>query len=396
MVPALTPSKRKRLILIAVVSIVLIWVLYSARRAVFPFIVGLLLGYIILPLVNFLDRNMVVALRSPKLSRAIAIVIVYLIAILIISVIVAFLIPLLSDQLQNFEYRMPYLISQAGKLLRRWLDEYQSSIPIDVELPIDLEKVVSDNLTRLSTELGRTVQEGVRQTITVITTTISFVLGIILIPIWLFYVLLDEYKARRSVLGMIPRAHRPDARNIYLIVDNVLGSYLRGQLLLGVSIGAMSMIALVIIGVEPALLLSIIAGLMEMLPWIGPIIALVIASFVALIQAPIKALWTVVAFLIIQQLESNILAPQIAGNAVRLHPALVMFVIIIGNEIAGIWGMLLIVPLTAVLRDVIRYLLLRFADVEVSPDEALAQVQGWKKEEILELQAEISLDFKEG
>jgi len=356
----------------------------------------LLLGYIILPLVNFLDRNMVVALRSPKLSRAIAIIIVYLMVILFIAGVIAFLIPVLSDQIQNFEYRMPSLISQAGNLLRGWLDQYQSAFPIDVELPIDLEKVISENLTRLSTELGQTVQEGVKQTITVITTTISFVLGIVLIPIWLFYVLLDEYKARRSILGMIPRANRPDARNICLIVDNVLGSYLRGQLLLGASIGIMSMVALVIVGVEPALLLSIIAGLMELLPWIGPIIALAMAGFVALIQAPIKALWTVVAFLIIQQLESNILAPQIAGNAVRLHPALVMFVIIIGNEIAGIWGMLLIVPLTAVSRDVIRYLLLRFADVEVSPDEALAQVLGYKKGEIVSLPADISFDFREG
>jgi len=393
--PALTPSKRNRLILISVVVVILLWVMYTARRALFPFLGGLLIGYIILPLVNFLDKHMVVALRSPKLSRAIAILIVYLVVILTISVIVAFLIPVLSEQVQSLEYRTPYLISHAANLIRNWLEEYASSIPIDVAAPIDLERVVSDNLTRLSTELGQTVQEGIKQTITVLTNTISFVLGIVLIPIWLFYVLLDENKARRAVLSLIPRSSRPDARNIYTIVDKVLGAYLRGQLVLGMSIGLMSTLALLIIGVEPALLLGIVAGLLEMLPWIGPLVALILAGFIALIQAPIKALWTLVAFLIIQQLESNLLAPQIASNAVRLHPAIVMFVILIGNEIAGIWGILLIVPLTAVTRDVVRYLFLRFSDVEVSPDEALAQIQG-KREESVGVPVDISLDFKEG
>lgn len=394
--PALTPSKRNRLILIAVVTIILLWVFYTARKALLPFIAGLLIGYVILPLVNFLDRYMVVALRSRKLSRALAILIVYLMVVLVISVIVAFLIPTLSEQVQTLEYRMPYLISHAGNLLRDWLEEYQGSLPIDVDLPINLESIISDNLTRLSTELGQTVQGGVKQTITVVTNTISFVLGIVLIPIWLFYVLLDETKARRTILGLIPRANRPDARNIYTIVDNVLGSYFRGQFLLGVSIGVMSTTALLIIGVEPALLLGIMAGMLELLPYIGPLVALLIAGFIALVQAPIKALWTVVAFLIIQQLESNLLAPQVAGSSVRLHPAIVIFAIIIGNEIAGIWGILLVVPLTAVSRDVVRYLFLRFSDVEVRPDEALAQIQGREDPTTVNLPIDISLDFKEG
>jgi predicted PurR-regulated permease PerM len=394
--PTLTPSKRNRLILVAVITIILLWVFYTARKALLPFIAGFLIGYVILPLVNFLDTHMVVALRSRKLSRALSILIVYLMVVLVIAVIVAFLIPILSEQVQTLEYNMPYLISHATNLLRDWLEEYQGSLPIDVDLPIDLERIISDNLTRLSTELGQTVQGGVKQTITVVTNTITFILGIVLIPIWLFYVLLDETKARRTSLALVPRANRPDARNIYTIVDNVLGSYFRGQFLLGASIGITATISLVIIGVEPALLLGIMAGILEFLPYIGPLVTLLVAGFIALIQSPIQALWTVVAFLIIQQLESNLLAPQVTSNSVRLHPAIVIFAIVVGNEIAGIWGMLLIVPITAVSRDVIRYLFLRFSDVEVRPDEALAQVQGREEPTTVDLPMDISFDFKEG
>ncbi len=92
--PTLTLSKRNRLILIATITIILLWVFYTARKALLPFIAGLLIGYVILPLVNFLDKHMVVALRSRKLSRALSILIVYLMIVLVISVIVAFLIPL--------------------------------------------------------------------------------------------------------------------------------------------------------------------------------------------------------------------------------------------------------------------------------------------------------------
>jgi predicted PurR-regulated permease PerM len=177
-------------------------------------------------------------------------------------------------------------------------------------------------------------------------------------------------------LLLIPRGQRADARNIYTIVDTTLGAYLRGQLILGASIGVMSLITLLIIGVDPALLLAMMAGGLEMLPYIGPIITLIITSLIALLQSPIKAFWTVIAYLVVQQLESNLFVPQITGNSVRLHPALVMVVLIIGNEIAGIWGMLLVVPLAAVIRDVVKYLYLRFSDVEVDANEALASVQG--------------------
>lgn len=368
--PALTPAKRKRLILIIAVSALLLWVLYVARQALLPFIGGIIAGYIILPLVNFLDRHIVAALRHPRISRALAIFIVYLLVALIIGIIFAFLIPTLNRQFSSLQRSMPVLINRAVDLLTDWLGQYQDRIPIN------LEQVIADNVTRLSAQIGQTVQEGVKQTLAVVTTTISFIVGIAIIPIWLFYVLLDERKAKKAVLSLVPRDNRQDARNIYVIVDSVLGAYLRGQLILGVSIGIMSTVALIVIGVEPALLLGIMAGFLEMLPYIGPLLALIIAGFIALIQAPIKLLWTVIAFLIIQQLEGNLLVPQIAGNSVRVHPALIMLLILIGNELAGIWGMLLIVPLTAVIRDVVKYLYLRFSDVEVHPHEALAQIQG--------------------
>jgi predicted PurR-regulated permease PerM len=129
------------------------------------------------------------------------------------------------------------------------------------------------------------------------------------------------------------------------------------------------------VGVDFALLLGLTAGAFEILPYVGPILGAIPALIVAVLQSPMTALWTLVVFLIIQQLENFFLVPRIAGESVKLHPALVMVVLVVGNEALGLWGMLVAVPLTAVIRDVFKYFYLRFADEEVSPMEAMARVR---------------------
>ena len=384
----LTSSRRNRLILISAVLVLLLWAGYTARNALFTFAVGLVVGYIILPLVNFLDRHMGRVLGRRKTTRGFAIVIVYLLVALVVGIIIAFLIPILSDQVGTLQRQLPYLITRGGELLREWLGQYRK------QLPVDVDKLIADNTNRIVTEVTNQVQEGVKQTFNVVTTTISFIIGITIIPVWLFYVLLDEAHSKRMTLEMIPRPNRPDALSIYRIVDTTLGAYLRGQLILGTSVWFFATAALLAIGVEPALLLGIAAGVLELLPNIGPVVSLISITFIALLQSPAKALWTAIAFVIIQQIESNFLVPQITSNSVRLHPALVIIAIVVGNEIAGLWGMLLIVPLTAVIRDVVKYLYLRFSDVEVSPEDALAIVQG-RPIDHAELPLEISLSLKE-
>jgi predicted PurR-regulated permease PerM len=140
-------------------------------------------------------------------------------------------------------------------------------------------------------------------------------------------------------------------------------------------IGVLATSGLLIVGVDFALLLGLIAGAFEIFPFVGPILGAIPALIVAALQSPMTALWTLVVFIIIQQIENLFLAPKIAGESVKLHPALVMVVLVVGNEALGLWGMLLAVPLAAVIRDVFKYLYLRFSDEEVSPGEAMARVR---------------------
>jgi predicted PurR-regulated permease PerM len=134
-------------------------------------------------------------------------------------------------------------------------------------------------------------------------------------------------------------------------------------------------VALAIIGVPFALVLGLIAGIFEALPYVGPILGAVPAIVVAVLSSPGSALWVAIAFFAIQQVENLILVPRIAGESVKLHPAMVMVVLVIGNELAGFVGMLIAVPVTAVLRDVFKYLYLRFLDEPLAPEEAMTNIR---------------------
>lgn len=366
---SISPARRNRLILIVLLLLLVCWMLYVAKSALLPYIIGLVVAYLVLPLVNFLDRRMPPRLRDRNLSRPLSILIVYLLVILFIAAIFSFLVPPVVKQGQVLWKQMPQLAAKGRALGAEWFGKYQETIPLDIQ------QRIQSNLGKLADTIGQALQEGATRTVGVISSTVGFFLGILVIPFWLFYILNDEAKVREGALALIPDRVEPDLLNILRITDDIFSAYIRGQLVLCFFIGALATIGLLIVGVDFALLLGLIAGAFEILPFVGPILGAIPALFVALLQSPMTALWTLVVFIVIQQIENLLLAPKIAGGSVKLHPALVMVVLVVGNEALGLWGMLVAVPLTAVIRDVFKYLYLRFSDEEISPGEAMARVR---------------------
>jgi predicted PurR-regulated permease PerM len=366
---SISPARRSRLILVVLLLLLVCWMLYVAKSALFPYIIGLVVAYLVLPLVNFLDRRMPSRLRDRNLSRPLSIIVVYLIIILFIAGNFAFLIPPVVEQGQVLWNRMPELAAKGRALGAEWLGKYQEAIPLDIQ------QRIQSNLEKLAGTIGQALQEGTTRTVSFISSTVGFFLGILVVPFWLFYILHDEAKVREGVLALIPDRIEPDLLNILRITDDIFSAYIRGQLILCLFIGGLATIGLLIVGVDFALLLGLIAGAFEILPFVGPILGAIPALIVAALQSPMTALWTLVVFIIIQQIENLFLVPRIASGSVKLHPALVMVVLVVGNEALGLWGMLLAVPLAAVIRDVFKYLYLRFSDEEVSPGEAMARVR---------------------
>jgi predicted PurR-regulated permease PerM len=361
--------RRRRAILWVVLGLLVGGMIWAARGVLLPYILGLILAYLLLPLVNWLDRKMPSRLHTWRVSRPLSIILTYLLLIVLVAGIIAFFVPLVSDQIEILIENWPDLVSRVEEWGTRGWGWYTENIPKD------WRQTIEANLRSLIDEAIAAIQDGVVATVRTVFGTISFIIGLVVIPFWLFYILHDESRVKAGVIQALPQQLRADVRCMANLIDDVLSAYIRGQLLLCFFIGVMATIALLIIGVPAALVLGLIAGILEALPYVGPILGAIPAILVALLSDPMSALWVAIAFFAIQQVENLILVPRIVGESVKLHPALVMVVLVIGNELAGFWGMLVAVPVTGVIRDVFKYLYLRLLDDPLSPETAMAEIR---------------------
>jgi predicted PurR-regulated permease PerM len=242
-------------------------------------------------------------------------------------------------------------------------------------LPDQVRAQVDEYIQNINTYVGnvlqRVLEQALQATGVAITFTASIVLGITIVPFWTFYFLRDYVQIRDSVASSLPSAIREDVRSVLLILDRTVGAYVRGELVLAIVVGTMTAIVVSILGLEYGLLLGVIAGALEVVPNIGPTLASIPAILLALTRSPGLALVTAISYNLIQQVENSLIVPRVLGRTMGLHPVVMMVMLVVGAEIAGLPGLILAPIITASLRDLYRYLSYRFADDPLSPARAL-------------------------
>lgn len=356
--PRFAPISPRVAVLIgaAIVIGILLWM---ARDAVRPFVVGLLLVYLLDPPVRWLTRHGV--------RRTLAILLVYVVTVILIveflnltlaplvNEIIQFLqdLPGLADQLQAQVDRLSeiYARLQIPDAVRDWIDAMIASVSqggpggAPAFDPTDLLPVLTGATSLLGT-----------------------VFGYILLPVWVFYLLKDRVSLTAQFDRSLPAAWRFDTWAVLRIVRRLFGQWVRAQLVLGLTVGLFTFIGLIVLSrlVDPvfgryAVLLSVTAGILELLPIIGPIISAVPAVLLAATVGLEPVIAALILYTLVQQVENNVLVPKIQGDAIEMHPALVMFAIVIGGALAGLLGAILALPIAAALRDVIRYLFRRLS-----------------------------------
>ncbi len=348
-----SPTPRVALLLFAAIAIA--FVLYLGRDALSPFIVGLLLVYLLDPAVERLGRL--------GLPRGVAILAVYAVAVALVAAALNLAIPPLVEQVGQFIGDTPKL---AG-LVQSQLDSLRQAY-VALEIPPEVRAAIDRSLAQVGRDAG-TINPGL--VVPVFTSVAGFVatfLGYVIIPVWVFYLLKDRPSLTVSFDRSLPDEWREDTWAVIRIAERVFGQWVRGEIILGSAVALATFLGLELLSVtvDPvfgrfAFFLAILAGLLELLPIIGPIIA---AVPVILVGATAGVEATVAAFiltLLIQQLENYFLVPKIQGDATKLHPAVVMFALIIGAAIAGLLGAILALPVTAAGRDIYAYLFRRLS-----------------------------------
>jgi predicted PurR-regulated permease PerM len=363
-------SQRPRHLFAAAFALLVVALLYVARRALLPFVLGTALAYILLPLTNFLNSLLPVRYRRKGLLRGLTVLAVYALVLALIVGVLAFVIPPIADQVQFMAQRLPTLAKKVydaiPSFVQQWLDRYQA-------VPDNLQAALQRGIESVVQTLVTAIQTGVFKTVSIVFSTLSFVLGLVVVPLWMFFVLRDQPEMRIWFYRYVPPAYREDVANIVELVDQTMSAYLRGRLILGLSMATMTTIALSLLGVDFALVLGTLMGLLEIIPLLGPVLGAIPIFLVTLASAPSQLLWVLLCIVAAQQFIDYVLVPQVARGTVGLHPALVMLAIVVGSEVGGVWGVLLSVPLTAAALNVARYLLLRVSEAPLSPQEARAR-----------------------
>jgi predicted PurR-regulated permease PerM len=351
---SITPSEVARLIMVLLALGVIGWLIWYTWVALLPFQIGIVLAYLMLPLVNRLERWM---------PRVAAVGVVFLSGLLLLLGIFGYLLPPLVEQITELIAALPSgdEIQQSTIEL---LDDMQAYV---AALPSGMREFVEDGISRALVtirdniaEYAQTVAAFLVSTVMSVAGTFAFLLGFLVIPFWLFYVLIDHRAGLSALNKLLPSWCRADFWALISIPDRVFSSYLRGQIFLGFVIGAASFLglsALELAGVEGIsykLLLAVFAGVMELIPYIGPIIGAVPAIGVGMLHSWETAVAITVLYFIIQQLESNLLIPKVLGDSVNIHPAILTALLVALTQLGFIW-FLLAAPLSATIRDLYRY-----------------------------------------
>lgn len=363
---------RVRTVAIAVVVIIMFVVLILVWSAIVPFLFGLVLAVLLLPPVNWLQRHLPFLAPESRVARLIALLLIYLAGLGVIVGILAYVIPTIINETQAlFSGRgLAGQIQTAINALRRLFERV---------FPPSIQPLIINQGRAIAAELLGAAQGAIIGFLASVSNALVVILGYLVVPIWVFYVLYYADQLEEATMKLFPPTFREDILNVGHITADVLGSYIAGQLLLATIVGILSGLSLALLGVDFAALLGFITAVGDLIPTLGPILALIPALIIAGLERPILALWALLALLAVQQLENNFLGPYIIGDRVRLNPAIIIILLVIGGALWGLLGLLVIVPLFATLRDIYRYILIRTGREETPPSEALRRIDEIQK-----------------
>lgn len=318
------------LVIAAVVALASVWLVIELRDLLLQVLIATILAAGITPLTTWLMRIGV--------PRGVSVLLIYVLVILAIVGLGFLLVPPVVSEVRSLVAQAP----DFGAQLVRSLDGLQRQFPF---LP-PLAPTLQDQVKNLGNQAGAVFTQALNL-LGVALGVFGGLLTLVLTLLITFYLVVDGTRVRAYLLSFLPAGRLARAYRVTDTMGTRMGGWLLGQIVLSTAIGVASGVALLIIGVQNAMLLAVVAAVAELIPILGPWIAAIPAVIVALTQDPLKALFTIIAYVVIQQLESNLLAPRIMGRAVRLHPLAVILALLAGASLFGIVGALVAVPVAA-------------------------------------------------
>lgn len=310
---------------------------YVFLRAVLaPFIIAMIISYVLNPVVTLLHER--------KVPRTIAVLLIYAVFCTAITVLLVNLIPMFINQVQELNRHVPELSMRAQDIVT---DINNTSF-----LPESIRTGLNKSLVHMEKKLSETLFNFVNN----IGSMLNAVFIAFIIPFLSFYILKDFDVFERTVITYVPKSHRKNTVRLLKDIDTALGSYIRGQFLVCFIVGLLAYCGYLFIGMPYALLLAGIVAITNVIPYLGPFFgaapALLMASTISIKMVILVAIINTAC----QILEGNVISPQVVGRTLHLHPLSIIFALLVGGEIAGIVGMILAVPIFAACKVIVQHM----------------------------------------
>ena len=337
--PVPSTASRAALQVILIVGLVAfgLWLLYRLQSLVLLLTLAAVFAYIVAPLVRLAQRPVRLAGRRRQLPRGLAIAVVYLVLGTCAIVGGALLLPIASEQAHDMIARAPSYAQSIAAWEHGWSREYER-----LRIPVTLRHSIDESMTAM----GQAAFESTRATLVAL--VVAVLPWMILTPVLSFFLLKDATALRRLVLMALPHRVRLRGHQLFEEANATLAAYIRAQLIACLLVGTVCGAGFAALGVPYAVLLGVLAGALEFIPLVGPLLVALAAAIVGALHAPILAVWALTFLGLVRIVQDYVIFPRLMRRGVRLHPLAVIVAVLAGAALAGVVGMFLAVPVAAV------------------------------------------------
>lgn len=325
------------------------WLIYLLAPVITPFAISAVLAYFGDPLVDRLEDTRV---WRWKIGRVLAVCIVFVLLLTLLTVTLLIIIPMLVDQIRLLVQRLPEWIEWFSATAMPWLAS-TAGIELEGFDPAQFSDMLKQYWKEISTaafKIVDVISKGGMAVVAILT-------NLVLIPVVTFYLLRDWDRMIKGIHDLLPRSMESQISKLAGEVDDVLGAFFRGQLIVMLALGVIYAIGLSVVGIEFAVLIGIGAGLLSIVPYLGSIVGVLVAAGAAIFQFQdvFHLLMVLLVFGVGQSAEGMYLTPKLVGDRIGLHPVTVIFAVLAGGQLFGFLGILLALPVAAALNVLVRY-----------------------------------------
>ena len=320
------------------------WLIYLLSPVLMPFVFSAILAYLGDPLTDKLETY--------RLSRTKSVIVVFLTMALVLTLVLFLLIPQLEGQIANLISNLPAYADKMNTVVLPWFEQ---------RFRLNIRHIQTNELINMVKNHWQNAGGIVASTMSSVSHSggviVAWLMNLVLIPVVTFYLLRDWDILIAKIYDLLPRRVAPTMAKLAGEVNTVLSAFLRGQFYVMLALGCIYSLGLWMTGLDLALLIGMLAGLVSFIPYLGAIVGIVSACIAALVQyqALAQLVPVAVVFLVGQVLEGSVLTPKLVGNKIGLHPVAVIFSVMAGGQLFGFLGILLALPVASIVMVFLRH-----------------------------------------